>query len=294
MIENIRLDGWSYKLDVFRQTQTGPDTVKILIPAYQPNDTASAILKVCIEAVKKFTPPSEYELWVVDNNSSLDRSEWLKNVKDINVILNLTEPRPQEERTILKKMAFWRNQTMWGSYANAVGLELVAKLLPSDTRFVMTLHMDTMPCHPNWLGFLKTKINEHTSAAGICMERLRVPEGVLHILGCLFEYSEARKRNLDFFPDLPKLDVGDKITVGFRGTGKKVFVCRNTYENPEYVEHILVDSQFRKINVVRAFDDDWNVIFMHLGRGIPKAGQRYSGKTSSAEDWLTFWSNIIK
>jgi len=286
--ERIPLDGWRYTLDVYRGASKPADSVRLLIPAFQPNSTASAILRACLDSIRRYTDPDAYELWVIDSNSPDNRADWLLDYPGINVALNRTEPRPPEERSLWKRASFWRGQTRWGSYANAVGLELATRLLAPETKQVMTLHMDVMACHQNWLPYLISKLDVCTHAVGVCFEKCRFPEGVLHILGCLFDYQKVKSLGIDFFPELPRLDVGDKITLGLREAGSGFIACKNTYENPEYVELIPSRSAFHTLNVVRVFDDDWNVIFMHLGRGIPKADMRYGGKTASAEEWISF------
>jgi hypothetical protein len=284
--ETVGLDGWRYHLDVRREAASGPDVPRLLIPAYQPNETASGILKACIRSIQKHTPRGSYELWVVDSHSPRACCEWLLDWPGINVALNHTEPRPPEERPLPRRMQFWRNQTRWGSYANAVGLELALRLIPTDTTHIMTLHMDTMACHPGWLAYLRSKLGPVTPAAGVCAEHLRCPEGVLHVLGMLIDYQVYRAQEMDLMPALPAMDVGDQVTHAIRRAGMNVFVCANTYEQPDLVARIATGSPWRNLDVVRVFDDSGNVIFAHLGRGIPKAGAVYQGKTASAQDWI--------
>ncbi|NFJ31668.1 glycosyltransferase, partial [Clostridium botulinum] len=44
--------------------------------------------KLCIDSIRKYTKSGTYEIVVVDNNSTDDTREWLKEQKDIKVILN--------------------------------------------------------------------------------------------------------------------------------------------------------------------------------------------------------------
>jgi len=289
MKEIIYLDGITYRVEVLRRVNSEPGVVRLLIPAYQPNESAQAILRTCVESIKKFTSHDQYELWIVDNNSPLRYAKWLYGLKDVNVILNRTEPRPPDERTLVKRLAFMRNQTKWGSYANAVGIELALRCISEDTSYVMTLHMDTMCCHPDWLDYIRSKMTERTRVAGVCLEHHRTPEGVVHILGCMYDYQTAKQLGANTFPDLPHIDVGDRITIEMRKAGYEVFVCKNTYNSPEIADTLPASSPFRVINVVRVLNDSGDVIFMHLGRGIPKAGNYYYGKTSSADKWVDFF-----
>ena len=88
----------------------------------------------------------------------------------------------------------------------------------------MTLHMDTMPCRTGWLSFLQSELGDGIGAAGVRMDRARTPEGVLHVLGCLVDFQLFRRLKLDFLPQLPQYDVGDRVTRALREAGYGVFV----------------------------------------------------------------------
>ena len=88
-----------------------------------------------------------------------------------------------------------------------------------------------------------------------------------------------------FFPELPDLDVGDKVTIRLRQQGYEVFVCPNTVSEAQLVEAIPLSSPLRDLQVDRSFDDDGNLIFLHLGRGIRKSTGEHKKGPSSA-DWI--------
>jgi hypothetical protein len=284
--EKVLIDGRVYNITVIRKTCADLSAPRLVIPAYQPNSKAKEILRVCIEGIQRYTDKGTYELWVVDNNSPRNNAEWLVDQPGINLVLSRTKPVPRERRGLRTPLSFLISQEAWGSYANAVGLELGRSAIDPDSRYLMTLHMDTTPFHTNWLEYLKSQIHGKTVAAGVCLEKNRTPEGVLHILGAMIDFQRLKEERLDFMPHLPNYDVGDEITVGFRRAGYDVFACRNTYENPEYSENIPPYFLARSLNVMRVFDDEWNVIFMHLARGLPKASDRYPGRTTSVDDWI--------
>ena len=102
-----------------------------------------------------------------------------------------------------------------------------------------------------------------------------------------------KELKVDFFPELPQVDVGDKVTLMSRKAGLEVKGCRNTYEMPEVVECLSDDSPFRQFNVMRALDDKNRVIFMHLGRGIRKSDNTYVGETAAAAEWIHFYRKHI-
>jgi hypothetical protein len=233
---------------------------------------------------------------VVDNNSPRENKRWLLQWPDINVAFNEMEPLPPEGRNLLRRliahMKGQPKQRNWASYANAIGLEIATRLIDPQSQYMMTLHMDTMPCREGWLSFLQSKLDDRVRGAGVRMDRNRTPEGVLHVLGYLVDFQLLRRLELDFLPELPKYDVGDRVTVALRDAGYDVFACRNTLWQPELIEEIPSSSPLRHLNVDRSLDDDGNVIFLHLGRGVRKALGKQTRKVGPAE-WVEFANEYL-
>jgi hypothetical protein len=281
----VRIDGRDYTLQIRQQVEQSPESPRLIVVAYQPNEQAQEVLRVCIRAVQHFTQ-EPHELWIVDNNSPNNNAEWLLDFPEINVVLNHTEPLPPDKRSPWQRL-LKRKQYNYGSYANAIGLEIGRRMIDPDTHYLMTLHMDTMPCHRNWLAYLKSKINDKVRATGVRMDTARTPEGVLHVLGYLVDFQVFQQLDLDFLPEHPRYDVGDRVTVGLRKAGYGVYACPNSLWNPELLESLPVDSPFRLFYMDRSFDDAGNVIFLHLGRGVRKSfGKEIKG--TSPTEWVRF------
>lgn len=275
------LDGKTYTIHVYRKKILPSENPRIIIPTYLPNRTALEMLVICLQSIKNFTH-FPHEVWITDNNSPSKYSAWLTNQPDINVLLNKTTPTPPKKNQIWNLFSR-EKQSLWGSYANAVGLEIALQFIAQDTKNILALHMDTLACHPNWLSFLLSKLGESVKAAGFRLERHRNPEGVLHILGCLFDYQLFKELNLDFFPQLPQIDVGDKISLAFRQAGYQIFACADKQEQINSINRM--PAFYQNVKVDRFLDDQDNLIFLHLGRGVRKSiGKHNSGVTPT--DWI--------
>lgn len=286
----ISVDHRTYHFDIYQSVRQPDSAPRLVVVSYLPNLQSQIILRVCIQAIRKFTTVP-YELWIVDNNSPRENLNWLLEWDDINVILNRTEPRYPKGRDLWKYLkAFLRGQRRHpyeASYANGIALELAARVISPDSRYMMTLHQDTMPCYSGWLKFLIAKIDQGFSAAGVRLDKIRTPEGILHILGNMLDFQRFQALKLDFLPILPLYDTGDLVTINLRQAGDSLYACRNTLWEPELADLIPERSPLRTFQVDRAFDDHDNVIFMHLARGVSKTmGTYQTGITP--EKWIDF------
>jgi hypothetical protein len=284
---SLSVDNLVYQVEVLRRVTRPPSSPRLVIIAFQPNQQASRILEVCIRTVQRYTPEL-HELWVIDNDSPANNTAWLREMPGINIAFNRTLPIPPKQRLLpWNYIKSFQHQQRWGSYANAIGLELAARVIDPRTNFLVTLHMDTAPCRSGWLSFLQSKLTDRVRAAGVRLQRNRVAEGVLHILGILMDFQLFKQLQLDFFPHLPQFDVGDRVTVELRRYGYDVSACRDTLNQPELINQIPVSSPCKDMKVFRALDDENQVIFMHLGRGVRKTTGEHSRGVTPTE-WIDF------
>lgn len=287
----IPIDGRNYAVKVIRKVTAPPEAPRLVVVSHLPNHASIWLLETCLRSIQSFTPES-HELWVVDNNSPESNLASLVQWPDVNIVLNRTEPLPPDVCSADNPGSENGNQKQWGSYANGLALELAVRLIDPQARYLMSLHMDALPCRSGWLTFLVSKIGPEVGAAGVRMDRTRTPEGVLHVLGYVVDFQLFKKLGLDYFPELPRLDTGDKITTGLRQAGYQVFSCPNTVWEPELAANIPPSSPLSSINVDRAFDDEGNVIFLHLGRGLRKTtGEHNRGPT--VEEWVRVINDSI-
>ncbi|MDQ7782422.1 MAG: hypothetical protein RDU20_06075 [Desulfomonilaceae bacterium] len=281
---HIPIDGKDYAVTVIRRVVAPAEVPRLVVVSRLPNDASVGLLETCVRSIRSFTP-EPHELWVVDNNSPEGNLVSFMERSNLNLVLNRTEPLPPDFHTADHPVPADADQKHWGSYANGLALELAVRLIDPQSRYLMSLHMDALPCRSGWLTYLVSKLGFGVGAAGVRMDRARTPEGVLHVLGCVVDFQLFKQLGLDFFPDLPQLDTGDKVTIGLRKAGYKVFHCPNTVWEPELIANIPRSSPLSRLNVDRAFDDKGNVIFLHLGRGVRKStGEHRRGPT--VEEWV--------
>jgi hypothetical protein len=284
----IKVYGRTYPVRVLRRVIAPSTAPRLVVVAFQPNNTAKEILRLCLDSIHRNTP-EDHELWVVDNASPKKISQWLENEPDINVIFNQSKPGPRFN--FIRKIVGLSETTYMGSYANAVALELAARIIDADSQLMMTLHMDTMPCSNGWLSYLTGQLDEQVRCVGVRLDTKRVK--AVHVLGMLFDFNLFRSLKLTFAHDMPRHDTGDGISLAFENAGYRIWACPNTLWKPELLDCLPADSPYRNIMVDRSFDDQGRVIFLHLGRGILKSHASILGEKTTPEQWLCFGREIV-
>ncbi len=284
----INIYGRTYPVRVIRRVFAPPASPRLVVVSFQPNETAREILRLCLDSIRRYTS-EEHELWVVDNASPVEMAQWLENEPDINVIFNQSKP---DYRFSFMRQLFGLGEAPYqGSYANAVALELAARTIDSDSRLMMTLHMDTMPCHTGWLSYLMGRLNDQVRCVGVRLDSLRVKS--VHVLGMLFDFTLFGRLGLTFAHDMPHHDTGDGVSLALQRAGYQIWACPNSLWEPGLVDLLPADSQFRKIKVDRSFDAQHRVIFLHLGRGVLKSQGDIPADKTSPDEWLQFGKEMI-
>ena len=184
--KEINIDNHRYDVFFKEKVQAEVETTRIIVVSYQPNKEASELLRLCIESIKKFTD-TDYELWIVDNNSPEEFIKWLEHIDNINIIYIRTEPRGE------------------ASYANGLALEVAVWLINPRTKYLVSFHEDVVVCRYGWLDYILSKIDERTKASGFRLTKARVPEGVLHVCGYIIDFQVFKELKLSFLPELPTL-----------------------------------------------------------------------------------------
>lgn len=270
--KEIEIDKNYYSVYLKEKIYSPASLPRIVVVSYQPNSEASELLRLCIKSIKKFTSIN-YELWVVDNNSPDRFIKWIDEVEDINIAYIRTEPKGE------------------ASYANGIALEAASRLINPDTTYLICLHEDVVVCRYGWLDYMISKMDGRIKAAGFRLTTARVPEGVLHVCGYIIDFKVFKELNLSFLPELPQFDVGDKAIYILKKNDFDIFHTPNTFDSPDLIKLIPRTMEVHNLNVTRSFNDKNEVIYMHLGRGIPKVKGEYKNKEKSSS---AQWSEYIK
>ena len=90
---------------------------------------------------------------------------------------------------------------------------------------------------------------------------------ILQPLGCMWKTEIFKNLHTSFMNKIPNYDVGEKAIVEALKNGYQIKNFRNTITQPE-TNKLVKDEKIRNWHVDKVLDEENNVIFMHLGRGL--------------------------
>jgi len=247
------------------------NSFSVIIPTFHSEE----IITICIKSFEKFRPENIRVNYIVVENSQ-DKSykdricSLSENVKWIN--------NPKEA---------------YGSEANASAIELGMSYVKDD--YVFTAHCDVCVTNESFYKSIIEKVEEGNVLVGMLCDTHPNRVDAIHILG-LFTSLDILKK-VDLYPKYKNgqnvLDVGDSITVYCRKKKLPHYCFKNTYNNPE-IEDDLDDKWKALHHIPRCIDDDGDVMFLHLARGIAKTSGTYSKPNRlGVKDWVKFYNNEV-
>jgi hypothetical protein len=254
-----------------------PASIDFIVPSYKSN-----ILTPCaIRTFEKYKGDYDFRYIIVENAADESyRQDVLKISQNVLWINN------RSKNTIAN------NKHAWG---NAEALDIGLKNATSE--YVFICHNDVAATNPNWMDSLYEKTKEGYEMVGTRFDNPQNERiGAIHISGMLLN-RELALRTPSIFPewneetDSWKLDVGDSFTRFFRENNLKYFCFRNTHNKNVDVE---IPSPFDGVTFDRVFNDDDEVIYMHLGRGsLKENAYRASSSRNNIVDWEEFINKEI-
>lgn len=276
-IKTAIIDNKQYTYEVLVKKE---DESRDIIHIVQPCHNSIELTDLSVKCIKKYTE-KPFVLWLVDNFSNNKMRNFISQLEDVNVIFNHTK--------IGTFFRPWYRIPYGGSLANAVALELASSVI--DCKYMFVMHNDCVPVKKGWLSFLKSKLNDKVKIAGVSHDRIRA--NAVHQSGFIFDFELYKKYQLSFMHNMPEYDVGDQITIGLLDQGYDYYVCKNTFNNPETIELLNKDKypDFLReyIRFDRCFNDDDELIYLHLGRGSRRFSFRFREKKRlSKKDWVYY------
>mgnify|MGYP003627180822 CR=1 FL=1 len=225
--------------------------IDIVIPSFHSKELTS----LAIRSFEKYKSDFNFRYIVVENSSDDSYKEHVLSLSSD--VIWIQNPMP----SFLDS-----GKPTVRSEANASGLENGLELV--KTEYVFMCHSDVVACHESWMKFLVSKIEE-----GHSMVAVREHDDCAHVIGLLVETKIARAVSL--YPIYGVLDVGDSMTHYCKDEGLDYYICKNTNNHPFLVEEIKEEKYKKMIGVDKVFNDNGDVIYMHLGRGADKQFNNY-------------------
>ena len=242
--------------------------VTIIVPSFK----SEVLTYICVNSFEKFKTDDLTIKYIVVENSKQDY--YRKNIEKIspNVI--------------------WinNNTKLIGSEANAEAL--VVGLGVIDTEFCFLCHCDTCVTSSLFYDEMFKKVEDDYKMIGTGTDNTRIK--ACHISGVFVETKIAKTVNM--FPIYEDnkmiMDVGDDITKYCRDHKVKHCCLENTFNS--FNEKKLTNDKYKGFRVNRSVNDNGEVLFMHLGRGIPKSqGTYHKEGRVYLEGWIDFCTELL-
>ena len=275
--------------------------VALIISAWQPNFEASRLLRVALESMLRNTSTG-VEIWVVDGASPKTSFKVSPDdYPEVSFIDILKMPRAVAAEhlnsySIRGRVAnLLASRRVSGSFRNGFTLdEGIRNAVMGQSKkpsYFMTLQMDVMFVKPGLIELLLSHFDDATAAVGVRRQRsFDKSEEILHSLGCMWKTSTFLELNESMLPSFPRFDVGEKAISEAKKKGLEIVGLPCSYSDAS-VESYILGTKFSDLTADRTLDDKNEVVFMHLGRGIPRSkGKKKTGTT--IDEWVAIWKSL--
>lgn len=277
--------------------------VALVFASYQPNKTASDILRVALDSLEKINLDN-ISVWIFDAGSPkleslVDPAEY----KKFNFIYVDFSPATWSQTPLIKKIfkkLFFQKAPREGSYANSWTLEFALDYFRTTNylpKFFMSLQTDVIFTHFNSIVELYKKMlkNKNLIAGGFRMQdNLSKKYKIIHSLACMWNLELFNNLKLNLFPDLPNFDIGEKAIAKAIDLGYEVLGYKNLRTDFN-IKNLILDKKFLLLGdgVDICINDKSEVVFLHLGRGIEKSKNvNLKQKKFSSTDWINWYKKI--
>lgn len=258
--QSIEIYNNKFQIEVLRRQRATNEAVTILIPCHNGLE----LTKITVASIRKFTT-TPYELWVIDNASTDGTVDWLREQSDLNVVFNHTGTHPKDDSG---KGTIWWKQNFGGSVANAIGLEMGARVC--HTHWIFVMHNDALPIRVGWLEEMLSKTNDRVRGVSTRRDPSRVH--AMHQSGMLFDFTLFKELRMTFAPNMPEYDVGDGITLSLEKNGYDCYYFQNTFNDPTLLSLPVWNGHWlEEIYCDKTLNSENEPFYLHLGRGTLQA-----------------------
>lgn len=245
----------------------------IIIPSFKTPELTAAVIKSYIKNDEK---GFVNKIIIIENS---EETSYFRKIK-----------------TISSKVICIKNKTyLKGSEANASAINIGKKF--SNQKYLFLSHSDSTAIKPIFFENLMNFIKKDYFLVGTLRDKLRI--GALHSSGLLVKRILLDKVNISpvskrIFPKIWKKvclqDVCDPLTAYARRNAMKYHCFKNTYNG-----YKIKTNEYSSIlsNLDTTINENDEPIFVHLGRGTPKAHGNYQIKNKvSSKQFIDFLERV--
>lgn len=272
----------------------------IVISSYQPNKISSELLRIALMSIEKINLEN-ISVWIIDVGSPKKDHLVKKNeFKKFNFLYVDYTPVTWEQTPLLSrilKTLIFKKAPRTGSYANAWSLEFALSYFDEinyHPNFFMTLQSDVIFTNYNSITELREKLkkNENLIAGGYRIQKnLGKNYDIIHSLACMWKLKLFKKLKLNLYPDLPNYDIAEKAIAVASENGYEILGYRNL-RTQKLLTNEKIENKYLSLGngVDVCVNDDLDVVFLHLGRGIEKSESRnFNSKKFLPVDWINWY-----
>ena len=243
--------------------------IDIVIPSFRSKDLTS----LAIRSFERYRRDFNFKYIVVENSEDTSYKDYVLSLSaDVVWVQNPTSSLLDSNRPTVR------------SDANASGLEKGLEYV--KTEYVFLCHNDVVACHDDWMSYLLSKIDKETPLVGV-----REHDNAAHVIGVLVKTDIAK--SVSMYPKLDCWDVGDKLTHYCVENNLNYFICKNTNNDPDAAEKIKTEK-YKNVNIDRVLNDNYEVFYMHLGRGTDKQYNLYHKPNKMLlPGWVEFVNRFV-
>ena len=242
--------------------------VTVIVPSFK----SEVLTCICVNSFEKFKPADvNIKYVVIENSGEVSYRDHVKRISP--------------------DLTWFNNDTkLIGSEANAEALVIGLDMI--DTEFCFLCHCDTCITSSLFYDEMFKKAESGYKMVGTGLDNTRIK--ACHISGVFVDVDITR--TVEMFPVYEDnkmiMDVGDDITKYCRDYGVKHCCLENTFNS--FDENKLADDKYKGFRVNRSVNENGDVLFMHLGRGIPKSQGTYNKEGRVyLEGWINFCSELL-